>query len=320
MPTNAARLGLIALLLALAVRAPAQPTAQPTLEVNVGELLDAAQEWAHENLDADTLRALAQVDREPVEKFLNQFQQQLQGDYVLDLAALKEAARVVLPLLEAQAETKPYAGWLRSRLDYFDVAEALRKAAPIPKAVPGEPPKPLPNPSAATERQAWTNQLKPSDWPKGAAQLVSQLKPIFAAERVPEPLVWVAEVESGFNPQARSPVGAAGLFQLMPATAQALGLRRWPFDQRYQVETSGQAAARYLKRLHQRFGDWRLALAAYNAGEGRISKALQQSGGRTFEDIAPSLSVETQMYVPKIDAVLQRREGTAIDRLAPART
>jgi membrane-bound lytic murein transglycosylase D len=218
-------------------------------------------------------------------------------------------------LLDAHDETKPYAAWLRSRLDYFEVAEELRKNAPPPKFVPGEPPKPMPNPSSATEHKVWQQQLSKSDWPKGASELVPKLKPIFAAERVPEELVWVAEVESSFNPEARSPVGAAGLFQLMPDTAKDLGLRRWPFDQRYQPEPSAQAAARHLKRLHAQFNDWRLVLAAYNAGEGRVRGLLERHETRSFDGIATSLPAETQMFVPKVEATILRREGVALAKL-----
>jgi len=111
----------IALLL-LTLPAPAQE-----IELDVGGIIETAQEWAKENLDEDVLRSLPEVDRDQVEKFLKQFQDQLKGDYVLDLAALKGAAKAVLPLLDAHDETKPYAAWLRSRLDYFEVAEELRR-------------------------------------------------------------------------------------------------------------------------------------------------------------------------------------------------
>ena len=298
-------------LLALALARPVQAQ----VELDVGEIVDAAQEWAKENLDENVLQSLPEVDRDHVEKFLKQFQDQLKGDYVLDVGALKDAANTVLPLLDAHEETRPYAAWLRSRLDYFEVSEELRKSLPAPKLVPGQAPKPLPNPSAENEHKVWQQQLSQRDWPKGAAELVPKLKPIFVSEKVPEQLVWVAEVESGFDPDARSPVGAAGLFQLMPETAQSLGLRRWPRDQRYQPAPSAQAAARYLKRLHAQFGDWRLALAAYNAGEGKVRGLLERNQAKSFDDIATQLPAETQMFVPKVEATVLRREGVSLTKL-----
>ena len=108
----------------------------------------------------------------------------------------------------------------------------------------------------------------------------------------------MAEVESSFDPRARSPAGAAGLFQLMPATAKRYGLRTWPLDQRLRPEDSAQAAAKYLEYLHAHFKDWRLALAAYNAGEGTVKSSSERHKARTFDAIATHLPAETQMYVP----------------------
>ena len=279
------------------------------------QAFDAAEEWAKENLDEDVLRALQQVDREKVEQFLRDYQKSLQGDYVLDVAKLKDAATVVLPLLEARDETLPYALWLKSQLDYLDVAEELRRAAPPPKIVPGQPPKPLPNPSPDSERKIWVHKVSSRPMPKGAELLVPKLKPIFASERVPAELIWIAEVESSFDARARSPVGAAGLFQLMPATAKRYGLRRWPWDQRYQPETSARAAAKYLKQLHGQFADWALAVAAYNAGEGTVQRLLDGYNTRSFDRIATHLPAETQMFVPKVEATLLRREGVNLAQL-----
>jgi DNA-binding protein Fis len=94
------------------------------------QAFDAAETWAQANLNEDVLTGLQQVDRERVEQFLRDYQKQLEGQYVVDLAALKDAATVILPLLEAHEETLPYAVWLKSQLDYLDVAEELRRAAP----------------------------------------------------------------------------------------------------------------------------------------------------------------------------------------------
>ena len=132
---------------------------------------------------------------------------------------------------------------------------------------------------------------------------------------VPEALVWQAEAESSFNPAAKSPVGARGLFQFMPATAKEYGLVLEPDDERLDPAKSAAAAARYLAVLHRRFGDWALALAAYNCGPARLSKALAKTGGKTFADVQSSLPAETRLYVPKIDALLQIREHTALASL-----
>ncbi len=132
---------------------------------------------------------------------------------------------------------------------------------------------------------------------------------------MPPELVWLAEVESSFDRRARSPAGAAGLFQLMPATARRYGLRTWPVDHRLRPEESARAVAQYLADLHRQFKDWRLALAAYNAGEGTVQELLDQRKARTFDAIATRLPAETQMYVPRVEATLARREGVKLGQL-----
>jgi membrane-bound lytic murein transglycosylase D len=281
------------------------------------ELLQAGQEWLEENLDEDTLRALDEVDQQKVQQLFRELQQRFQGEYVVDLAPLRQTAKVILPLLEAHAETQPYAEWLKTRLDYLEVAEQFRLIIPPPKVEEGQPPKPIPNPEPELQRKVWQQQLEKRPAPKEAHPYISRLKPIFAAQRLPPELAWVAEVESSFTPTARSPAGATGLYQLMPRTAKRFGLLLRPKDERLDPDKNARAAAQYLKYLHDRFKDWRLALAAYNAGEGRVQKLLDSHKTGDFDHIATHLPAETQMYVPKIEATLFRREGVTLAKLTP---
>jgi soluble lytic murein transglycosylase-like protein len=126
---------------------------------------------------------------------------------------------------------------------------------------------------------------------------------ILAEERIPVELLAVAFVESRFNPQALSPKGARGIWQLMPATAARYGLSVEPLnDHRTHPEHSTRAAAKYLRDLYQQFGDWKLALAAYNWGEGKVQRVIDRTGLRDFDEMARRglLPLETRNYVPAV--------------------
>ncbi len=284
-------------------------------EMSLDDALDAAQAWARENLDEDFLRQLGEPDRDQIRNLLERLEQAFQGDHVLNLAPLRETAQAALPLLERFQETLPYALWLRPRIEYLEVADEFRLVLPPPQRRSEKPPAPPPEPTPAQEREAWGRKLGKRPRPDAAQKYVSRLKQVFVKQRVPPELVWLAEVESAFDPRARSPAGAAGLFQLMPATARQQGLRLWPMDQRLQPEPSAAAAAGYLHSLHRRFGDWRLALAAYNCGEGTVERRLRTTQTKSFDAIAPRLPAETQMYVPRVEAVILRREGIKLEQL-----
>ena len=111
-------------------------------------------------------------------------------------------------------------------------------------------------------------------------------------------------IESALNPLATSPAGAKGLWQFMYATGKLQGLEIGSYvDERSDPVKSTDAACRYLKRLSDMFGNWELALAAYNAGPGNVSKAIRASGGKTnYWEIRPYLPRETRMYVPNFIA------------------
>ncbi len=272
------------------------------------EVIDSANQFLIENVDDSVLDALG-VDTERARQFFNELQQQFQGTYVYNLSSMRETATQLLPVLEQFEETQPYAVWLKSRLDYFVVAEKLRSDATRDATNVVR----LPEPTPKSERKAWIEVFEERAMPPLAFKQVGALKKIFIAERVPPELVWLAEVESSFDAKAKSPAGAAGLFQLMPITARSLdlsvGLLR---DDRLHPEKNARAAAHYLRQLHKRFGDWRVALAAYNAGESRVAGLLRKHKARTFDEIANRLPAETQMYVPKVEAVVRKREGRAL--------
>jgi membrane-bound lytic murein transglycosylase D len=314
----------------------------PDLEDFLGD----AREWIDDNLDqrvAQAIDGLEEPSPDTTRAALREIQREFGGDHILDIIRIRRIAELLLPLLEEFEETADQVPWLRTRLDYIDVADDLARLplAPPPATDPGtvtiEPGRPPPvpnppktnstpalpkpsrpsNPPAALQRQAWQRAIGRRTSPPAGAVFVDQLKPIFIAAGAPAELVWLAEVESSFNPDATSPAGAVGLFQLMPATARSLGLSTTLPDERRHPARSARAAATYLARLHRRFGDWRLALAAYNAGEGRIRRTLDQRKATTFDEISPHLPAETQFYVPKFEAVLRQRESRQIEDLAP---
>jgi membrane-bound lytic murein transglycosylase D len=279
------------------VGAPAQDAIQ------ADELLDSVQTWVQENVDDSVWDALG-LDQSRVQQFMAELQKRFQGQDVYELGNLQQTATQLIPVLQKFEETQPYSLWLQTHLDYLTTANQLRR-----QAGPGTN---APPPTPQIQRRVWVRELESRPLPPRAQSLIPRLKPVFQSESVPQELAWLAEVESSFNPSARSPAGAAGLFQLMPATAKRFKLSTWPRDERLDPEKSARAAANYLRLLHTRFGDWRLALAAYNSGEQRVENLLKASKTRSFDAIAARLPAETQMYVPKFEAVLLRREGKTL--------
>ena len=295
------------LLLPCAAKAQPPPTA-------ADDGMQSLDEWMQDNIDPDVLKALKGLDQERVQRIFSELQLAMQGTNLYQLGSLRETASQLAPLLQKYEATAPYGVWLQSRLDYLDAAGKfqLEMKSYIPK--PGAAMLP-PGPPLKLQRQVWVRELAQRPWPPLAQTYVPRLKEVFISEKMPPELVWVAEVESSFDPRARSPAGAAGMFQLMPQTARARQLSLWPWDERLQPEKSARAAAIYLRQLHHHFGDWQLALAAYNIGEARIDKLLKQHKAHSFDAIARWLPAETQMYVPKVEATIHKREGRALTDL-----
>ena len=128
---------------------------------------------------------------------------------------------------------------------------------------------------------------------------------IFAEFHLPSDLVFLSLVESGFNPYAYSRAKATGPWQFMKGTAKVYGLRVDAYvDERRDPIKSTVAAARYLRDLYDLFGAWPLAMAAYNAGEGKVMRALQKAQAESFTDISKTRLIrrETKEYVPRFMA------------------
>lgn len=126
-----------------------------------------------------------------------------------------------------------------------------------------------------------------------------------SAYHLPMELKYLPIVESALNPKATSRSGAGGLWQFMPATGKGYGLEIGSFiDQRNDPYLATEAACKYLSKLYAIYGDWSLSLAAYNAGQGTVTKAIRRSGGKKdYWSIRPFLPKETQNYVPAFIAV-----------------
>ncbi len=122
---------------------------------------------------------------------------------------------------------------------------------------------------------------------------------------LPDELKYLAAIESSLRPDATSRAGAAGLWQFMRNTAQLFGLRvDRNIDERRDVEKSTEKALVYLKMLKEKYGNWTLALAAYNCGPGAINRAISRSGGsNNYWEIAKYLPYETQEFIPRFIAM-----------------
>ena len=139
-----------------------------------------------------------------------------------------------------------------------------------------------------------------------SGQYMKLARKIFAEEGVPLDVTWLGQVESAWKPKAVSWAAASGLWQFIPSTGRAYGLRQTAYiDERNSYEQATRASARHLKDLARRYnGNWELAMAAYNTGAGNIDRAIARAGTANFWTIYPYIAQETRNYVPNILAVI----------------
>jgi membrane-bound lytic murein transglycosylase D len=141
-----------------------------------------------------------------------------------------------------------------------------------------------------------------------SVEYIDEFKRIFKEQGLPEDLAYLPLIESGYRVEALSRARARGVWQFMAYTARAFGLRvDWVVDERRDPYKSAAAAAKYLKKLYEKFGDWYLALAAYNGGTGRLNRAIKRLKTKDFFKIAGRrwyIRRETRNYVPAFLAAL----------------
>lgn len=135
---------------------------------------------------------------------------------------------------------------------------------------------------------------------------------------IPADIALLPLLESGFDPEAVSRSNAVGLWQFMERTASYIGLRTDSMvDERRNIEKSTEAAIRHLRHLYKKFGNWELALAAYNGGEGQVSRAIESTGKENIWELISSgaLSRETSEYVPRYAALVLIYKNTRLFRI-----
>ena len=300
---------------AFILAAGAQPTPTPA-PAGADDLFNLGQQLFDQYAPPEVKDQYRFPTKDEWDGFAARLQHALDGNSLEELAKLEPEARAALVALRTLPGYEDYADWLALRIDEIDAARLAvsRPAAPTP----GPPGVRRPF-SQVPHYDLWLDRERGRPVPTGAAELMPVLRAAFAAEGVPPELAWIAEAEATLNPAARSPSGARGLFQLMPDTAHALGLSTFMPDERTDPEKSARASARLLRELYSKFGSWPLALAGYNAGEGRVRRLLASSGASDFAGVASALPAETRMYVPKVCALVTVRTGASLESLRPLR-
>lgn len=217
-----------------------------------------------------------------------EIESQLKGEEVIDESETLEDDTEEVHVTLADEEPNLSSILSESLLDSFDIPIVFNEAVEY-----------FIKYFTTTKRKVFSNWLKRSE------KYVPIMREILRENGLPEDLVYMAMIESGFNPRAYSPAKASGPWQFIYETGKRYGLRvdYW-VDERRDPEKSTVAAARYLKDLFNQFGCWFLAAASYNVGEKRVEKVLEIHNTRDFWELAKynTLPRETREYIPKLIA------------------
>ncbi len=213
------------------------------------------------------------------------------------------------PVTTLEFESAPAQSFADNELTSNEMA-ALKSTSQIDKAVPDHA---MQDVAAQYKHFLRKGRGTMCAFSKRSEQYLAYARQVFRSRGLPEELANLAIVESGYRPDAVSHAGAAGAWQFMPATGQKYGLAQdWWQDERLDPYRATEAAADYLQKLYNDFGDWPTAIAAYNAGEGKITRAKEGTGGRDFFEVnarnhlldeKAQLRDETRQYVPRFMAV-----------------
>lgn len=247
------------------------PHAQPPDFRNLSDSCD----WKIANRTANTFQGFATQEFEP--------------------SPLDELAKLELTDEEKQVETNPVAAQQYRLVEVAAVTKALgfkfRMRPLIQQYI---------NYYRGRGRATMENGLYRS------GMFMPMVRRIFREEGIPENVAWLGQVESLWKPTARSWAAASGLWQFIPGTGARFGLRQTAYlDERNSFEMATRASARYLKFLANRYnGNWELAMAAYNCGEGNVDRAIRRAGVADFWTAYPYLPGETRNYVPNILATI----------------
>jgi membrane-bound lytic murein transglycosylase D len=299
---------------------PKAPQVDP-LEVLIAQVEDAYQSgksnYAAGHMEAAkaafdrafNLLLSSDIELRRDERFLREFDKVVDGVQSLELAALKEGDGFTeqrsepAPIDEASTITFPVDPTIRARAE-----QSVRvTSSDLPLMVTDEVASFI-SYFSTRGRDTLEKALIRS------GRYRSMILRILREEGVPQDLIYLAQAESGFLPLALSRAGARGMWQFMASRATEYGLKRsWWVDERQDPEKATRAAARHLRDLYEQFGDWYLAMAAYNSGPGTVQQAVQRTGYADFWELYRRnvLPTETKNYVPIILAIILMTKNPA---------